>query len=174
MKTVGLWTARLYIYLLISSCVQDRELFAYLSKESLWRSSYRMLTLMLAVVGIVLSAVGHVESAVPTTSSATPTAEEPGPSGCCDWPSCYDERVQLCLDTWTQCPAKLFLMTCYSPYMSPFGELPLQCFPDAAPHIHEAEERGLSGTPQKIRDELHKINVKNCHPETGICRPQPT
>ena len=62
-----------------------------------------------------------------------------GPSGCCDWPSCYDERVQLCLDTclntWTQCPAKLFLMTCYSPYMSPFGELPLQCFPDAAPHI---------------------------------------
>jgi hypothetical protein len=133
---------------------------------------------MLAVVGIVLSVVVHVESAVPTTSSATPTAEEPGPSGCCDWPSCYDERVQLCLDTclntWTQCPAKLFLMTCYSPYMSPFGELPLQCFPDAAPHIHEAEERGLSGTPQKIRDELHKINVKNCHPKTGICRPQPT
>ena len=28
------------------------------------------------------------------------------PTGCCDWPSCYDERTQLCLDTclktWSQ------------------------------------------------------------------------
>ena len=57
-----------------------------------------------------------------------------GPSRCCDWPSCYDERVGLCLDTclgtWAQSPSKLFLMNCYSQYLSPFGELPLQCFPD--------------------------------------------
>jgi hypothetical protein len=98
-----------------------------------------------------------------------------GPSGCCDWPSCYDERVGLCLDTclgtWAQCPAKLFLMNCYSQYLSPFGELPLQCFPDAAPHLAEAEELGLTGPPSKIRTELHKLNAKNCHPRTGICRP---
>ncbi|XP_023334997.1 uncharacterized protein LOC111706367 [Eurytemora carolleeae] len=98
-----------------------------------------------------------------------------GPSGCCDWPSCYDERVGLCLDTclstWTQCPRSLFLMTCYSKYMSPFGELPLQCFPDAAPHLEVAEELGLTGTPQKIREELHKFNGKSCHVKTGICRP---
>ena len=35
-------------------------------------------------------------------------SEDGGPSGCCDWPSCYDERTQLCLDTclntWTQGP----------------------------------------------------------------------
>eukprot|EP00088_Acartia_fossae_P038289 TRINITY_DN3963_c0_g1_i1.p1 TRINITY_DN3963_c0_g1~~TRINITY_DN3963_c0_g1_i1.p1 ORF type:complete len:132 (-),score=25.45 TRINITY_DN3963_c0_g1_i1:65-460(-) len=98
-----------------------------------------------------------------------------GPSGCCDWPSCYDERTGLCLDTclntWTQCPAKLFLMNCYSQYLSPFGELPLQCFPDASPHLQEAEELGLTGPPAKIRAELHKLNAKNCHPRTGICRP---
>ena len=80
--------------------------------------------------------------------------EFPAPSGCCDWPSCYDERTQLCLDTclntWSQCPRKLFLMTCYSEYMSPFGALPLQCFPDAAPHIDEAEEKGLTGAPKEV------------------------
>merc|ERR1712168_1374465 len=107
-------------------------------------------------------------------------AEKPGesgegPSGCCDWPSCYDERTGLCLDTclstWTQCPAKLFLMNCYGQYLSPFGELPLQCFPDASPHLQEAEELGLTGPPAKIRGELHKLNAKNCHGRTGICRP---
>merc|ERR1712096_142928 len=105
-------------------------------------------------------------------------AEEglPSPSGCCDWPSCYDERVQLCLDTclntWSQCPPKLFLMSCYSKYMSPFGQLPLQCFPDAAPHIDEAEEKGLTGAPKEVREQIHKLmNEKTCHPRTGICRP---
>merc|ERR1711917_17295 len=107
--------------------------------------------------------------------AAVVNPEPEGPSGCCDWPSCYDERTGLCLDTclstWSQCPAKLFLMTCYSQYMSPFGELPLQCFPDAVPHLAEAEELGLTGSPQKIREELHKLNSKKCHPKTGICRP---
>merc|ERR1712055_1177726 len=104
-------------------------------------------------------------------------AEEglPGPSGCCDWPSCFDERTQLCLDTclntWTQCPGKLFLMTCYSPYMSPYGELPLECFPDAVPHLAEAQERGLTGSPKEVREMLHKMNMKSCHIRTGICRP---
>merc|ERR1712083_375911 len=97
------------------------------------------------------------------------------PSGCCDWPSCYDERTQLCLDTclntWSQCPQKLFLMTCYSEYMSPFGSLPLQCFPDAAPHIEEAEALGLTGTAKEVREKIHELNIKNCHPKTGICRP---
>merc|ERR1712083_1123319 len=92
-------------------------------------------------------------------SGAVVDSTDEGPSGCCDWPSCYDERVGL------------FLMTCYSQYMSPFGELPLQCYPDAAPHLQEAEELGLKGTPQEIREELHKLNAKNCHPKTGICRP---
>jgi len=104
-----------------------------------------------------------------------PVADDSGPSGCCDWPSCYDERTGLCLDTclntWSQCPGKLFLMNCYSAYMSPFGELPLQCFPDAQPHLQEVEDLGLTGTPAKIREELHKLNAKNCHPRTGICRP---
>merc|ERR1712025_1054692 len=105
-------------------------------------------------------------------------AEEglPSPSGCCDWPSCYDERVQLCLDTclntWSQCPPKLFLMSCYSEYMSPFGQLPLQCFPDTAAHVEEAEELGLSGTTKQIREKLHTMfNLKDCHARTGICRP---
>ena len=51
------------------------------------------------------------------------------------------------------------------------GELPLQCFPDAATHLAEAEELGLTGPTQKIRGELHKLNAKNCHARTGICRP---
>eukprot|EP00091_Calanus_sinicus_P005356 TRINITY_DN157_c0_g1_i13.p1 TRINITY_DN157_c0_g1~~TRINITY_DN157_c0_g1_i13.p1 ORF type:complete len:167 (-),score=59.77 TRINITY_DN157_c0_g1_i13:164-640(-) len=99
----------------------------------------------------------------------------PTPSGCCDWPSCFDERTQLCLDTclmaWSQCPKKLFLMTCYSEYMSPFGALPLQCFPDAAPHMEEAEELGITGTAKEVRLAVHKLNGKHCHPKTGICRP---
>ena len=36
--------------------------------------------------------------------------------------------------------------------MSPFGSLPLQCFPDAAPHIEEAEALGLTGTAKEVRD----------------------
>ena len=70
------------------------------------------------------------------------------PSGCCDWPSCYDPRtqviqmiwnplntcncntwpflfcfsIQLCLDAcrslWTQCPSKLVLLSCYSKFRS--------------------------------------------------------
>ena len=83
-----------------------------------------------------------------------PFADFPTPSGCCDWPSCFDERTQLCLNTclmtWSQCPKKLFLMTCYSEYMSPFGALPLQCFPDAAPHIEEAEEMGITGSAKEV------------------------
>jgi len=75
------------------------------------------------------------------------------PSGCCDWPSCYDPRTELCLDsclgTWAQCPARLTLMTCYSEYISPFGSLPLQCFPDVVPHIDQAEARGIVGPAEK-------------------------
>ena len=78
------------------------------------------------------------------------------PTGCCDWPSCYDERTELCLDTclmsWSQCPRKLFLMSCYSEYMSPFGALPLQCYPDSGPHVEEAETLGLAGSTQEVRD----------------------
>ena len=65
-------------------------------------------------------------AAVLGADSGAPPAGD-GPSGCCDWPSCYDERTGLCLDTclgtWAQCPAKLFLMNCYSQYLSPFGKL---------------------------------------------------
>merc|ERR1712114_123162 len=104
-----------------------------------------------------------------------PSDSDLQPSGCCDWPSCYDERTQLCLDTclntWSQCPRKLFLMSCYSDYMSPFGALPVQCFPDAAPHLDYIEEKGITGTPQSVREQIHlMMNVKTCHP-TGICRP---
>ena len=77
------------------------------------------------------------------------------PTGCCDWPSCYDERTQLCLDTclmtWSQCPHKLTLISCYSEFMSPFGALPVQCYPDAGPHLDEAETLGLSGSPREVR-----------------------
>ena len=79
------------------------------------------------------------------------------PTGCCDWPSCYDERTELCLDTclmsWSQCPRKLFLMSCYSEYMSPFGALPLQCYPDSGPHVEEAETLGLAGSTREVREE---------------------
>jgi len=123
----------------------------------------------------VFSVVAIMLVGVVVRGASLDAGDEGGPSGCCDWPSCYDERTQLCLDTclntWTQCPAKLTMMSCYSQYMSPFGELPLQCFPDAASHLQEAEELGLTGSPSKIREELHKLNHKNCHPKTGICRP---
>ena len=93
------------------------------------------------------------------------------PTGCCDWPSCYDERTQLCLDTclktWSQvtthtqsrvaclqrvmqCPSRLHLMSCYSDFISPFGSLPVQCYPDAAAHIEEAESLGLTGSPREV------------------------
>eukprot|EP00092_Neocalanus_flemingeri_P025489 GFUD01027637.1.p1 GENE.GFUD01027637.1~~GFUD01027637.1.p1 ORF type:complete len:131 (-),score=11.74 GFUD01027637.1:183-575(-) len=106
---------------------------------------------------------------------AVPEDEFPEPSGCCDWPSCYDERTQLCLDTcqstWSQCPKNLFMMSCYSEYMSPFGSLPLQCFPDAAPHMEEAENRRISGSPKEVREKILKLmNLKKCHQRTGICR----
>merc|ERR1711962_1809607 len=99
------------------------------------------------------------------------------PSGCCDWPSCYDTRTQLCLDpclnTWSQCPGKLFLMNCYSQYMSPFGPLPVQCFPDAVPFLDDIEEKGISGDAQTVREQIHQMmNVKDCHQTTGICRPR--
>jgi hypothetical protein len=48
-------------------------------------------------------------------------------------------------------------MTCYSPYMSPFGELPLQCFPDAAPHIlvlktdHETVDLALEWKKKSLK-----------------------
>lgn len=125
---------------------------------------HAMNILLLSVLAVICSCEAAVTGSEPADS----------PSGCCDWPSCYDERTELCLDTclsvWSQCPSKLFLMSCYSEYMSPFGQLPLQCFPDAVPHLQEAEELGLSGPPEKIRDELHKLNSKNCNKKTGICR----
>ena len=98
------------------------------------------------------------------------------PTGCCDWPSCYDQRTDLCLDTclmtWSPCPKRLFLMSCYSEFMSPFGPLPLQCFPDVANHIDQAESLGLEGSTKLIRDKLHEtLNRRNCHSRTGICRP---
>jgi len=116
-----------------------------------------------------------VSQLLPTTGGSDADDGFPTPSGCCDWPSCFDERTQLCLDTclmtWSQCPKKLFLMTCYSEYMSPFGALPLQCFPDAAPHMEEAEEQGITGSAKEVRLAIHKFNGKHCHPKTGICRP---
>ena len=93
---------------------------------------FRLAMQVFSVVAIML--VGVV-----VRGASLDAGDEGGPSGCCDWPSCYDERTQLCLDTclntWTQCPAKQTMMFCYSQYMSPFGELPLQCFPDAASHL---------------------------------------
>merc|ERR1712112_387494 len=113
----------------------------------------------------------------PTGPSGIPEDDRTSPTGCCDWPSCYDERTQLCLDTclmtWSQCPRKLFLMSCYSEYMSPFGSLPVQCFPDVGPHLDEVESLGLGGTVREVREQLHALlNVKNCHERTGICRPR--
>ena len=78
------------------------------------------------------------------------------PSGCCDWPSCYDPRIGLCLDpcrsTWSQCPQKLTAVLCYNEYLSPFGALPSQCFPDIAPHLESAEARGITGAAEKVRN----------------------
>jgi hypothetical protein len=48
-------------------------------------------------------------------------------------------------------------MTCYSPYMSPFGELPLQCFPDAAPHIQVIELILALEWKKKSLKKLYKI-----------------
>ena len=97
------------------------------------------------------------------------------PSGCCDWPSCYDPRTQLCLDAcrslWTQCPSKLVILSCYSKYMSPFGPLPVQCFPDTLPHLDAILAKGLVGNEEQVREKIHKLmNVKSCHHRTGICR----
>ena len=87
------------------------------------------------------------------------------PTGCCDWPSCYDERTQLCLDTclmtWSQCPHKLTLISCYSEFMSPFGALPVQCYPDAGPHLDEAETLGLSGSPREVK--IIKLNFTSSY-----------
>merc|ERR1712112_611949 len=101
-----------------------------------------------------------------------------GPSGCCDWSSCYDPRTGLCLDpcrsTWSQCPPKLTTVLCYNEYLSPFGALPPQCFPDIAPHMDLAEARGISGPAEKVRDEIHGLfNKKNCQASSGLCRHVP-
>ena len=120
------------------------------------------------------------------------------PSGCCDWPSCYDTRTQvchltlidlmiplfkLCLDAcqkvWIQCPSKLVLLSCYSRFlpkdfnrysiqwlkvvasnyfiirfMSPFGALPVQCFPDALQHLDLIQEKGITGTGEQVGEFL--------------------
>ena len=51
------------------------------------------------------------------------------PTGCCDWPSCYDERTQLCLDTclktWSQVTTLLYSR------VSTYVAVPLP----AAPHV---------------------------------------
>ena len=49
-----------------------------------------------------------------------------------------------------QCPSRLHLMSCYSDFISPFGSLPVQCYPDAAAHIEEAESLGLTGSPREV------------------------
>ena len=54
------------------------------------------------------------------------------PTGCCDWPSCYDERTQLCLDTclktWSQVTIHLYSrVTCLHACVA----VPLP----AAPHV---------------------------------------
>ena len=74
--------------------------------------------------------------------------------------------------TWSQCPRKLFLMSCYSEYMSPFGSLPVQCFPDVGPHLDEVEALGLGGTVKEVsychenhRGELINLFV-SCQPIT--------
>ena len=41
-------------------------------------------------------------------------------------------------------------MSCYSEYMSPFGSLPVQCFPDVGPHLDEVESLGLGGTVKEV------------------------
>eukprot|EP00088_Acartia_fossae_P062152 TRINITY_DN7487_c0_g1_i1.p1 TRINITY_DN7487_c0_g1~~TRINITY_DN7487_c0_g1_i1.p1 ORF type:complete len:148 (-),score=12.35 TRINITY_DN7487_c0_g1_i1:50-460(-) len=128
------------------------------------------------VLATVICAILGMCGANPAGPGGIPDDDITAPTGCCDWPSCYDERTQLCLDTclmtWSQCPRKLFLMSCYSEYMSPFGALPVQCYPDAGPHLEEAESLGLSGSPKEVREQLHQLlNIKNCHGRTGICRP---
>merc|ERR1712212_596856 len=138
-----------------------------LSKEG----SYFKVKMTTFVVTVVLLSV------LLKTLLSNPLEGGPQPTGCCDWPSCYDERTELCLDTclmtWSQCPSKLTLMSCYSEYMSPFGALPLQCFPDSEPHVEEAGARGFTGSTAEVREKLHQLlNVKTCHGTTGICRPR--
>jgi hypothetical protein len=55
-----------------------------------------------------------------------------------------------------QIPHQTFLDELLQPI--PFGELHLQCFPDTAPHLAEAEELGLTSPPSKIRTE-QKISI---------------
>ena len=37
-------------------------------------------------------------------------------------------------------------------YMSPFGPLPVQCFPDALPHLDAIQAKGLVGTEEQVLD----------------------
>ena len=153
------------------------------------------------------------------------------PSGCCDWPSCYDPRTQVIqkiwnpLNTWTATPDlscfvfrfsfaltpadlcgpnappsscssaataskdhfKLEMPSCWpkhnrmlcwmilfcfsiktnptpkqsaSRYMSPFGALPAQCFPDALPHLEIIQEKGLVGTEEQVPKNFNR--TKHC------------
>ena len=38
--------------------------------------------------------------------------------------------------------------------MSPFGALPVQCFPDALPHLETIQEKGIVGTEEQVSNLL--------------------
>ena len=58
-----------------------------------------------------------------------------------------------------QCPSRLHLMSCYSDFISPFGSLPVQCYPDAAAHIEEAESLGLTGSPREVTRPMKAVRT---------------
>ena len=58
-----------------------------------------------------------------------------------------------------QCPSRLHLMSCYSDFISPFGSLPVQCYPDAAAHIEEAESLGLTGSPREVTRPMKAVRI---------------
>ena len=45
-------------------------------------------------------------------------------------------------------------------YMSPFGALPVQCFPDALPHLDAIQAKGIVGTQEQVERLLRLTNIQ--------------
>ena len=63
--------------------------------------------------------------------------------------------------------------------MSPFGALPVQCFPDALPHLDAIQAKGIVGTQEQVLRlfRLTNVQVLNAgareNPQTDECEVVP-
>ena len=70
--------------------------------------------------------------------------------------------LDTCLNVWSQCPSKLSSRNCYHEHMSPFGALPLQCFPDVVPHLQVDSTHFLISL-QLLNQECSFLNLPWIH-----------